>query len=109
MYVRPQNYRYPSGVTLPDNYGGSAFRESPLEDEAPQSAPPPALPDEDNEPTRALLSHSEHGAEHKPECHEGIKGIGSEELLLLALIILLNEGENSSELILLLALLLFIK
>lgn len=109
MYVRPQGYSSQSSVELPKNYGGSAFREILTEEIEPLGSEPPVSEPEKEPPTVKETSLQ--------QGHEGVaatspfgnKGIGSEELLLLALIFLLSEGEGSDELMMLLILLLFIK
>lgn len=121
MYVRPQGYRYSHAVRLPENYSGSAFRE---ERENESTTEETGVTDnsfdtgvensEENEKdgkTVALLPRTEE-VPHRPSLFSK-SGIGSEELLILALIFLLSDGKGSGEggdeLILLLALLLFIR
>ena len=109
MYVRPQGYRYSAEVRLPENYGGNTFREPPLIEpdveeqeesrEEPVEAAPLPLPDK-AAPTSKL---------HLGSLFGGKGGIGTEELLILALVLLLSDGENNDDLVLFLMLLLFIK
>ena len=126
MYVRPPNYRYPNSVRVPDNYAGNAFR--------PPSEPEPPAPDEPKEELTSADEVVEPMLEAKSEPAEkdnvqaslleprGFRlrlsslfgkggSIGTEELLILALILLLADGEGDSfdDIILFLALLLFIR
>ena len=120
MYVRPQGYRYPEGVRLPKNYGGSAFSDQirneqlnnePLADSTEnfvstdRAEIPEALSHTEKESTDALLYREEkRGAQSA-----GLRGLGSEELLLFALILLLSDSEIGDDLVLFLILLFFIK
>ena len=119
MYVRPQGYRYTNEIRLPENYSGNTFREPPLlikdpeEPTDPQTIEEPkALPEiadkSDNDekilPVSSTVRKSPFGSLF------GLKGgIGTEELLILALVLLLSDGESNDDLILFLALLLFVK
>ncbi len=108
MYVRPQNYRYPSGVRLPQNYSGSTFgageqRDADVSEEK--------LQDEeknDGTPKEALLSKGGFGLRLGSLFGDN-KKIGTEELLIIALILLLADSDNNDDLILFLVLLFFIK
>lgn len=114
MYVRPQGYRYPEGVRLPKNYSGNTFREVTAEeeqDEIPIEAETAAEKTDDGAEakaaeieTAALLTKKD-----SPSSLFGFKGIGSEELLIFALILLLSDSEIGDDLILFLILLFFIK
>ncbi len=117
MYVRPQNYRYPSGVRLPENYSGNTFRE-PMEEpeeEAPVSeqsesneAPPQREAPKEAQETASLLSPS--GFRLRLNSLFGGNGkIGTEELLIIAIILLLSDSDGNDDLILFLILLFFIK
>ena len=106
MYVRPQGYRYSGEVRLPENYSGNTFREPPLieSDVAEQEnehneAEPASLPSEST-PASKL---------HLGSLFGGKGGIGTEELLILALVLLLSDGESNDDLMLFLILLLFIQ
>lgn len=120
MYVRPQNYRYPEGVRLPKNYSGSTFRE-PLPEENPTTDSPEEILEE-------ISAEQESSSSPQPDSNVGEdtaalltqkssplsslfggKGIGSEELLLFALILLLSDSELGNDLIFFLILLFFIK
>ena len=110
MYVRPQSNIRHDGVRLPQNYGGSAFREPIIE----QSEPPEDVP---NEPAEQSMLRLEPSGDTAPLLKTGThadapsqKGqIGSEELLLLALALLLADSDIGGELVPLLVLLLFVK
>ena len=115
MYVRPQNYRYPTGVRLPENYSGNTFRQPPeaVSEEAEAAAVEPETVEKKEEAdesieTAALLPRKE-GFGLRLSSLFGGKGIGSEELLILALILLLADSEGNDDLILFLVLLFFIK
>ncbi len=116
MYVRPQNYRYPEGVRLPKNYSGNTFREPLPEEESPLDPPEESHDGQEeavsksadtagSEDTAALLTQKSSPLSSL----FGGKGIGSEELLIFALIILLSDSEMGNDLILFLILLFFIK
>jgi len=121
MYVRPQpqNYKYPREVRLPENYGGSTFREAV---EEPVSAEQSAEQTEEIEEIQETVQ-STPPAEIKEtavQAGSGFKlrlgslfgnkgGIGTEEILILALILLLSDSEENDDLILFLILLFFIK
>lgn len=112
MYVRPQGFRYPEGVRLPNNYGGNTFREvAPEEEVSEVSAEAPAAQAET--PSEQKSSETETAAlltkKDSPSSLFGFKGIGSEELLIFALILLLSDSEIGDDLILFLILLFFIK
>lgn len=110
MYVRPQNYKYPSGMRLPENYAGNAFRDTneSIEIKAEESPEPQSAPAEESKETAALLPHKE-GFGLRLGSIFGDRGFGNEELLILGLILLLADGEGCDDLILFLALLFFIK
>ena len=88
---------------VPRNYSGNAFRES-----APPAEPPiavneelPAIKEESLPPTEVTQAST--------RSFLGDGGIGSEELLLLGLILLLSQSEKRDDLFLWIALLLFIR
>ena len=122
MYVRPPSYRYPPSVRIPDNYSGSAFRE--------QETPPLlSQADETEISTEKEQKKEAQGTQEPPAAEEGSllsprhfglrlgslfgkkSSIGTEELLIIALILLLSDSNSESfdDLILFLALLFFIK
>ena len=122
MYYRPQGYRYPREMNLPSNYGGNAFQKiEPYPDEK----------DEEESATRELdaevarkeseiesnkASEASEKSENPVSLLGGIKQgsflggrIGSEELLIIAIIFLLSDADGSDDIVWLLLLLLFIK
>jgi hypothetical protein len=109
MYVRPQSYKYPSGMRLPENYSGNTFREQPPE-EVQEEETAEAVKEEAEEATQtaALLTQKD-GFGLRLSSLFGGKGIGSEELLILALILLLADSDGCEDLVLFLVLLFFIK
>lgn len=115
MYVRPQGYRYPSGVRLPENYGGSAFSDAPpIEAEAeptPIDETSTAADEKSDAPakeTAALLPSS--GFRLRLGSLFGKNSsIGTEELLIIALILLLSDNDGNDDLVLFLILLFFIR
>ena len=107
MYVRPPSYKYPSGMRLPENYSGNTFRDQPQEESQEEEAAT-ATKVEDSAQTAALLTQKS-GFGLRLGSLFGNKGIGSEELLILALILLLADSDGSEDLVLFLVLLFFIK
>ena len=114
MYVKPQRKQFQGGIYVPENYHGTAFTE-------PEE---PGMPAERDSTTETAASEPAHTAEHalpaskKEEggllssLFSGFGGLRSDDLLLLALIVLLfrssgKEGNSASEILPLLALLLF--
>ena len=110
MYVRPQNYKYPAGMRLPENYAGNAFREAneSIEAKAEEVSEVKDAPPDESKETAALLPRKE-GFGLRLSSIFGDRGFGNEELLILGLILLLADGEGCDDLILFLALLFFIK
>ncbi len=124
MYTRYPNYRFGSRVKLPENYSGSAFSQNGalLEDDAEKVVETEAVETEENELNEKKIPEDTEVSrvlptQKKPKAPSfGLdalrifsRGIGFEELLLVALIILVSQGEGDDELILLLALLLFVR
>lgn len=119
MYVRPQNYTYPSKMRVPENYSGSVFREQPEENEEqtieeihPDKPGNPEVKETKKEhsdgSTPSILSPS--GFRLRLNSLFGGNGrIGTEEILIIALILLLADSENNDDLVLFLVLLFFIK
>ena len=108
MYVKPLNKQV-RGVYVPENYNGTTFTEPIPEQEqsaAPAQEPTPTLPEaiatakvQESAPTGGLLA--------------GLGSLRSDDLLLLALIVLMSrsdgQGQQScSDILPLLALLLFL-
>lgn len=117
MYYRPQGYRYSQGMKLPSNYGGSAFQSNEIysdEEQKEEKAPPSSLETQEAQanPDEEKSEKREKPASLLSGLHQGsLFGgrIGSEELLIIALIFLLSDAEGSDDVIWLLLLLLFIK
>ena len=114
MYVRPQNYRYPEGVRLPKNYSGNTFREPSPEEEAPSESAEEIREEQAVASSAESSSAEDTAALLTPKSSPlsslfGGKGIGSEELLIFALILLLSDSDMGNDLILFLILLFFIK
>ena len=110
MYVRPQNYKYSPDIRLPENYSGNTFRELP-EDNPEEIQDEVTLPLIENAPqeAEAVPTSAPHKESFGLRLGSLFKGIGSEELLILALILLLADSESNDEIILFLAILLFVK
>ena len=122
MYYRPQGYRYPREMNLPSNYGGNAFQKiEPYPDEKDEEES--AAQELDAEVGRKESEIESTKASEASEKNEkpvsllgGIKQgsflggrIGSEELLIIAIIFLLSDADGSDDIVWLLLLLLFIK
>lgn len=91
MYVRPEGRK---SIRIPDNYGGNAFGSSERSE----------IPEHDAD---------EGAVEVGAECEERKGalpfGIGSEELLLLAMILILSQSEEGGDILPFLLILLFFK
>ena len=112
MYVRPQpqNYKYSQEVRLPENYGGSTFREAPQESpmqEVIENVNETEQTAEAVEAKEAVLPASSPLKLRLGSLFGG--KIGTEEILILALILLLCDSEENDDLVLFLILLFFIK
>lgn len=135
MYYRSQGYRYPKNMNIPPNYSGNAFfeenssekekslDENYVSDEATQITTEfaPELPKEIPE---TIESNTPDKPESTQEATKNVaptslfgnftsksflSRIGSEELLILALVFLLSDTDSDNDIIWLLLLLLFIK
>ncbi len=129
MYSKYANYRFPSKVRLPENYSGNAFAAEeadkadnelsaePLSDtvgiiEEAAAPPPETKKDTEEEKQVSLISHM--GKKIKLPFFDLNIGklfsgkFGFEELLLIALIFLLSQGDNDDGMILVLIFLLFV-
>lgn len=116
MYARPSGYRYPSPtLRVPDNYSGNAFRDKEqkqeVSEEASQEAESVNMPMEKTEAASEASLLSKRGFGLRLGSLFGKGGsIGTEELLILALILLLADGADGfDDLILFLVILFFIK
>lgn len=128
-YYRSQGYRYPRDMRIPINYSGSAFSEQDsntneiLENEADRneaSVSPQSVTDTSDEITETSVDDFSASPEEAPSAPTSILHtlssgsflggrIGSEELLILALVFLLSDTDADNDIIWLLLLLLFIK
>ena len=118
MYSRYPNYRF-GGIKIPENYSGNAFSESREPTvEMPEATMPevPAESVEEIAPAPAVSVSADVG-EPRRRLPFGFKfdlgglfsgGFGFEELLIIAIILLVSQNDSGDELILFLALLLFI-
>ena len=94
MYVKPETRKR---ITIPDNYSGNAFNEPP------RVEPPEEI---EHEPVAESL---------EVDCKEDEKksvlpfGIGSEELLLLAILLVLTQSDEGGDILPFLLILLFFK
>ena len=126
MYYRSQGYPYQKNINLPPNYRGNAFQDKPEEqndkrEEIISSEQPEETSKETQQKTyeaievpskeTALLSKKDSATETGSfKQNSFLNGkIGSEELLLLAVIFLISDSEGSDDILWLLILLLFIK
>ncbi len=122
MYVKPQNYRFPAGgVRLPQNYSGNAFgtAQSNSADENVDIQEQVEEAQPDTSPTEEITASAEPAAKRAGLLKESgfhlrlgslLGGkFGTEEFLILAMILLLADGDDNDELILFLILLFFIK
>lgn len=94
MYVKSDTKRR---ITIPDNYGGSAFTSLPERLEEATVERPPSVPD------------VEVAAEPSEERSPFPFKIGSEELLLLAVLLILSESDEGGDILPFILILLFIK
>lgn len=120
MYVRPQGYKYQSEVRLPENYSGNTFRE-PIEAEemTEDESVETASVEESVQDVDSVEKDTAQAAALLPKSNFKLRlgslfggnkgGIGTEELLILALVLLLADSEGNDDLILFLVLLFFIK
>ena len=116
MYYRHQGYRG-GNMSVPPNYGGNAFTDTPEKLSESQIPPDDASSEEsqilqsstEQEPSTQIAQEpaEEVGLFKKNSFLSG--KIGSEELLLLAVIFLISDSEGSDDILWLLILLLFIK
>ena len=116
MYARPSGYRYPSqSLRVPDNYSGNTFRENRQDEEPPEvreeeTASVPINDDPQNAMSEAAAASKRGFGLRLGSIFGKNGGIGTEELLILALILLLADSdEGFDDLILFLVLLFFIK
>lgn len=120
MYYRSQGYPYQKNINLPPNYRGNAFDADSEEKTVAQEEPPETIYEENKtaeEPIEATYTEPSVQTSAEPDSetslfrHNSFLGgkIGSEELLLLAVIFLISDSEGSDDILWLLILILFIK
>lgn len=119
----------PRGTNLPRNYSGNAFRyppirtegeplvgeppdntllyDEPLTSETPEQKTTPPPDGSGDTVEREQTGHGEAASSRLSLAPFGGRGLGSEELLLLGMLLLLNGGEGQSELMMCLLMLLF--
>lgn len=97
MYVKPETRKR---ITIPDNYGGNAFNQIERV-EVPETVP---------EVTQAEGNEVSAFVESKDEKHGALPfGIGSEELLLLGILLILTQSDEGGDILPFLLILLFLK
>ena len=113
MYVKPQR-RQMQGMYVPDNYHGTAFTETESEqDPALQKQPEESQHGTQDTPApEAVPTAKKEDGGLLSSLFSGFGGLGSDDILLLVLIVLLwrsggEDGRGTSEIVPLLALLLF--
>lgn len=117
MYSRYPNYRFGGGIKIPENYSGNAFSEPTAE--VLQGSEMPDGEKIEIETTKEAADESVSASliERKRRLPFGFDfklgrlfsgGFGFEELLLIAIILLVSQNDSGDELILFLALLLFV-
>ena len=127
MYARPTPTRFPRNVRVPENYSGNAFQPiSSEKNDAPPIAPHHAeketfRPQKEEMPREDVAENDTKTALETAPPSSGVSlnfgkllsfgnwSLGTEELLILGLILLVAEGGEHTDLLLLLLLLLFIK
>ena len=129
MYYRSQGYRYPKDVRIPINYSGNAFSESNDANinEEPDQSIIELQPESESKYEPRIQHESTESSKDTEEASESsdstpaaslfnnlgknslFSKIGSEELLILALVFLLSDTDSDNDIIWLLLLLLFIK
>ena len=129
MYYRSQGYRYPKDMRIPVNYGGNAFSDNEKSEEeitqtiAENQTESQVESEIDEESSEISEIQDEAQIKDTPKAESAstssifhgfgrnsfFSGIGSEELLILALVFLLSDNESDNDIVWLLLLLLFIK
>lgn len=111
MYVKPPRRQFGSPF-VPENYNGTAFTEPDPAQQEQEDAPDDRAVSAPEPPTDAIPSAKTEEKGLLPSLFSGFGGLRSDDLLLLALILLMSrsDGERSStsEILPLLALLLFL-
>lgn len=126
MYARYPNYRFGGGIKIPENYSGNAFSASPTDPDVPPDLAntelqevsediPVVTVDKNEENTETSIFRG--GDKRRRASPFGFRfdlgrlfsgGFGFEELLILAIILLVSQNEAQDDLILFLAILLFV-
>ena len=121
MYVKTPNYRYSSRVKLPENYSGNAFNLSQqepseaelLKTEISDDTSDLPIPEADYKDTAKVMKNDEQKIKLPAFRFDLGKlfsgGFGFEELLIIALILLISDSKDQDDIVLFLAILLFIK
>lgn len=120
MYYRSQGYPFKKEINLPPNYGGNAFFEDKSKVIEEKEVLTESLKEEkestqeffestyEDPPTETNSEPTAEAGIFKRDSFLGGK-IGTEELLLLAVIFLISDSEGSDDILWLLILLLFVK
>lgn len=126
MYTRPTSGRFPRGMRIPDNYGGSAFSSAVVEEQKPDdekdvpvaetiAVSPKEVPPHEDKATPEISDASAAPVGFRFGLgrlfsHSPMRGgIGTEELLLLGVILLISQEGGNNDLVLLLVFLLLIQ
>ena len=119
---RPRVSRFTSEFEVPQNYSGNAFREENIEELFEENSEQTVVPEQENFSEKATEASSDKVCEPQPK-KKGLfggagfgfdigrifsGGIGYEELLIIGLILLVAQCEDSQDILLLLVLLLFV-
>ncbi len=108
MYVKPPRRQFQGEIYLPDNYHGTAFTEEQETDKQP--AEPQQAEVSSPEPEAVPTAKKQEGG-LLSSLFSGFGGLRSDDILLLALIVLLSRsdegGKGAGEILPLLAILLF--
>ncbi len=114
MYVKPPRKQFQGGMYVPENYHGTAFTEPESEQEPVQEQiTEPQQAEQDISAPQAVPTAKKEEGGILSSLFSGFGGLRSDDLLLLALIVLLSRsgnenGHNTTEILPLLAVLLFI-
>ena len=108
MYVKPPRRQFQKGMYVPDNYHGTAFAEVQETDEQPAE---PQQAEVSAPPSDAMPTVQKQEGGLLSSLFSGFGGLRSDDVLLLALIVLLSRsddgGKGAGDVLPLLAILLF--